>query len=111
MLKKHYYLVIGCISLFCVGSLLGFWVITKSNETDDDDIISGTGKIVFLYFEGGFFGILADDGGYYDPINLPNEFKIDGLLIEFKVKTLHDRMSFHMWGEIVELLYIKSLFK
>jgi len=109
MLKKHYYLVIGCIFLFCVGSSLSFWVITKSNESDDDTI-SGTGKIVFLYFEGGFFGIIADDGGHYDPINLPNEFKIDGLLIEFKAKILHDVMSFHMWGEIVELLYIKYLF-
>ena len=109
MLKKHYYLVIGCISLFCVGSSLGFWVITKSNESDDD-IISGTGKIVFLDFEGGFFGIIADDGCHYDPINLPNEFKVKDLLIEFKAKILHDRMSFHMWGEIIELLYIKYLF-
>ena len=109
MLKKHYYLVIGCISLFCVGSSLGFWVITKSNESDDD-LISGTGKIVFLDFEGGFFGIKADDGSHYDPINLPNEFKIDGLLIEFKAKILHDAISFHMWGEIVELIYINYLF-
>jgi len=109
MLKKHYYLVIGCITLFCVGSSLGFWAITKSNESDDD-IVSGTGKIIFLYFEGGFFGIIADDGGHYDPINLPNEFKVKGLLIEFKAKILHDVMNFHMWGEIVELLYIKYLF-
>lgn len=109
MLKKHYYLVIGCISLFCVGTSLGFWVITKSNESDDD-IVSGTGKIVFLDFEGGFFGIIADDGGHYDPKNLPDEFKIDGLLIEFIAKILPGIPSIHMWGEIVELLYINYHF-
>ena len=109
MLKKHYYLVIGCISLFCVGPSLGFWAITKSNESDDD-IVSGTGKIVFLDFEGGFFGIIADDGGHYDPKNLPDEFKIDGLLIEFIAKILPGIPSIHMWGEIVELLYINYHF-
>jgi hypothetical protein len=35
MLKKHNYLVIGFIALFCIGSSLGFWIITKSNESDE----------------------------------------------------------------------------
>jgi len=105
MSKKRYYLVIGCLSLLCVGISLGFWGITESSKSDVD-IVSGTGKIVFLDFEGGFFGIIADDGGHYDPQNLPEGLMINGLLIAFMAKILHGAGSFHMWGEIVELLYI-----
>ncbi|MFX1377185.1 MAG: hypothetical protein ACFFA0_15375 [Promethearchaeota archaeon] len=108
MFKKQNYLIIGCILLFFVGSSFSFWASSKSNESEDD-IIESTGKIVYLSFEGGFYGIEANDGNHYDPINLPNEFKIDGLLIVFKAKILRDRISFHMWGEIVELLFIESL--
>ncbi len=104
MLKKHTSILFGCIILFCVGSLLGFLVITGANESDD--IASDTGKIVYLDFEGGFYGIEADDGSKYDPINLPPKFMAKGLRIKFKAKILRDRESIHMWGEIVELLYI-----
>ena len=109
MRKNQIYLVIGCSLLIIIGSSLGFWAKTNSNESNDD-IVSGTGEIVYLDFEGGFFGIIADDGGKYDPGNLPDDFKIHGLLIEFSAKILHDGASIHMWGEIVELLYIHYRF-
>ena len=108
MRKSLTYLVIGCILLFGVGASFGFWAVTNSNDPDED-IVSGVGVIVFLNFEGGFFGIIADDGSHYDPINLPDGFKINGLIVEFLAKILHDMGSFHMWGEIVELVYVNSL--
>jgi hypothetical protein len=105
MRKTQNYLVIGCILLFIFGSSLGFWAITNSNESNAD-IVSGTGKIVFLDFEGGFYGIITDSGAHYDPRNLPDKFKIDGLSIVFIAEVLHGVSSIHMWGEIVELIYI-----
>jgi hypothetical protein len=69
-------------------------------------ICSGTGEIRYLDFECGFYGIVSDDGRCYDPVNLPSEFKNDGLQINFKVKVLENQISFHMWGTLVEILEI-----
>jgi hypothetical protein len=36
---------------------------------------------VYKDMEGGFFAIDGDDGKTYDPINLPDSFKINGLKV------------------------------
>jgi len=77
--------------------------------TDSGDNIIGTGTVVFLSFEGGFYGIKADDGRNYDPMNLPEDLRKDGLRVRFEAKELKDRASFHMWGTIVELVHIQKL--
>ncbi|MFX1478357.1 MAG: hypothetical protein ACFFCI_09510 [Promethearchaeota archaeon] len=66
-------------------------------------------QIEFLSFEGGFFGIISDDGKYYDPINLPDDYKTDGLRVVFLVKVLKNQVSYHMWGRIVDLIFIRTL--
>lgn len=109
MRKNQNHLVIGCFVLFIIGSPLGFWAIANSNKSDND-IIFDTGKVVFCSFEGGFYGIVADDGSNYDPINLPDEFKIPNLLIEFIAKMRYDLVSYHMWGDIIELIYINYVY-
>jgi hypothetical protein len=77
--------------------------------TDSGDNIIGTGTVTFLSFEGGFYGIKADDGRNYDPTNLPEDLRKDGLRVRFEAKELRDRASFHMWGTIVELVHIQKL--
>jgi hypothetical protein len=77
--------------------------------TDSGDNIIGTGTVIFLSFEGGFYGIKADDGRSYDPTNLPEDLRKDGLRVRFEAKELKDRASFHMWGTIVELVHIQKL--
>jgi inhibitor of cysteine peptidase len=77
--------------------------------------VEGTGTIVYNDFEGGFYGIVADSciPGYpinhLDPINLPQEFKEDGLRVSFKVRLRPDLISFHMRGILVEILEINKL--
>ncbi len=70
------------------------------------DIIEGTGTITYIGL--GFYGIVANKY-HYDPINLSSEFKVDGLRVKFKAKIRHDRYSTHMWGIIIELIYVKKL--
>jgi hypothetical protein len=72
------------------------------------DIVSGTGTIIFLGFEGGFWGIVGDDGKHYDPVNL-GQFQVNGLRVWFEAEVLHDVVSFHMWGEMVLILHIENL--
>ena len=45
--------------------------------------IDGNGTIHYEDLEGGFYGIMADSGERYLPINLNDTFKIDGLRVKF----------------------------
>ncbi len=108
MLKIRPYIIIGLLfTFFCF--LTVSMIIIYSEEPTNDKIVSGTGEIVFISFEGGFYGIVSDYRMHYDPINLPDEFKIDGLRISFKAKIRDDLVSFHMWGTIIELLSIDRI--
>ena len=88
--------------LFCIVTLSGCVLKGK-------DIVEGSGTITYINLEGGFYGIMADDGEHYVPINLPPEFKVDGLRVRFKGKIRDDLESIHMWGTLLELIYIKKL--
>jgi len=45
--------------------------------------IGGLGTIRFIPLEGGFYGIDADDGAQYYPINLDDQYRVDGMRISF----------------------------
>ncbi len=70
--------------------------------------VQGTGTVKLLGFEGGFYGIVGDDGNNYDPLNLSDEFKKDGLKVKFIIKPAENQVGFHMWGQIVEIISIKK---
>jgi hypothetical protein len=67
------------------------------------------GTIRYLDFEGGFYGIVADNGEKYDPVNLPRAYRKDGLRVKFHVKEKKGMAGIHMWGKIVEILSIEKL--
>lgn len=67
-----------------------------------------TGRVVYVPIEGGFFGIVADDGRKYDPRNLPEAFQRDGLPVQVTARPLEGIVGFHMWGQIVEIVEIKK---
>lgn len=68
-----------------------------------------TGTIKFLSFEGGFYGIVADNGKHYNPINLPGEYRQDGLRIAFQAVRTKGQMSIYMWGTIIKITRITKL--
>jgi inhibitor of cysteine peptidase len=74
-----------------------------------ENVVTGTGTIVWLDLEGGFWGIIGDDGEHYDPINLDSDFQDEDLRVYFEAKIRTDLGSFHMWGKIVEILKIQKL--
>jgi hypothetical protein len=65
----------------------------------------------YLAMEGGFYGIDADSGGHYRPVNLPKEYARDGLRVRFCAEPLEGVMSFHMWGTPVEIVRMEPLGK
>lgn len=87
----------------------GLPYLNASSWIDLDDVVTGTGTIRFLKIEGGFYGIVEDDGEHYDPVNLDAEFQVDGLRVRFEAAVMHDVLTFHMWGTLVSIRTIERL--
>lgn len=62
------------------------------------------GKVVYLSFEGGAYGIIDDSGRKFFPLNMPNQLKKEGAVVVCKVRP-SDAETMMMWGEPV---YIES---
>jgi|GEM_PF-2547452 len=71
-----------------------------------NDRMAISGTIVFRNLEGGFFVIEGDDGRIYDPVNLEDAFKRDGLKVKVVAKLKPDMGSIHMVGDIIEIVTI-----
>lgn len=73
-------------------------------------ITAGSGTVKFLSFEGGFYGIVDDNGTSYDPImgGLPQEYCIDGLHISYTLMEYAGILTYHMWGTPVEVLSLAT---
>jgi hypothetical protein len=81
-----------------------------SQLTDDKgELRDMTGTIVFHEIEGGFYGIVTDDGKKYNPINLDEKLKEDGLRVKFDANIKKGMVGIHMWGQYVEILNIEKL--
>lgn len=74
-----------------------------------ENVVSGKGEIVFVELEGGFFGIIADDGQRFDPINLDSELRVSGLKVRFSGTVRRNVIGIHMWGTPLELIQIEKL--
>jgi hypothetical protein len=70
---------------------------------DDEDKVNNGGVVQFLEIEGGCWRIAGDDGVNYEPINLAEEFKEDGLAVLFEATPRKDLSSTCMVGQIVEI--------
>ncbi len=60
------------------------------------------GKVVRQTTEGGFWGIVTDDGKKYCPVEMPRKFRKDGARVRAKVEPFSG-MSMRMWGMEVEV--------
>jgi hypothetical protein len=77
--------------------------MSPPDPTVADDVIQGTGTIRYVDLEGGFYGLVAEDGTKYAPTPLPDSLQEDGLRVRFRVKK-KDVMTTRMWGTPVELV-------
>jgi hypothetical protein len=68
-----------------------------------------TGTVKHIDLEGGFYGIVADDGQKFDPANLPDAFRQDGLRIRARVEPLEGQVSVRMWGTLVRIIDIQRV--
>ncbi len=65
------------------------------------------GTVVYNDFEGGFWGIVGDDGQKYRPVDgLPDAVQEEGLRVEAEVEPV-TVLSFAMWGRSVRIHAVK----
>ncbi|MCX6693728.1 MAG: hypothetical protein NT074_04145 [Methanomicrobiales archaeon] len=69
----------------------------------EQGVVSGTGTIRYIDLEGGFFGIVADSGVQYYPLELPAHYQSDGARVMFVVKIRDDIVTVQQWGTPVEV--------
>lgn len=67
-----------------------------------------TGKVVYLSFEGGAYGIIDQHGKKYLPINMPNQLKRDGAEVKCSIQPA-DVESMVMWGEPVYIYTFETI--
>ena len=92
-----------CLILLLAVSLAGC-----SQSPNSSKVVHDTGVVQYLDLEGGFYAILGDGGGRYDPVNLPDWAQHDGLRVRFVARTV-DGVSVHMWGTRVHIESIEGL--
>ena len=83
------------------GSRLHLISIDKTGEA-----FTSLGTVTFVDLEGGFFGIVTDAGDHYLPLNLPEEYRIDGMRVVFTAYEERDTATYAMWGIPVQLASI-----
>ncbi|MET1255782.1 hypothetical protein [Aliikangiella maris] len=71
----------------------------NSSETSDmQPVLNLQGTVKYFSHEGGFFGIITQDGEKLLPINLAEEFKQDNAHIQFNGEKATDVMTVYQWG-------------
>ena len=91
------------IFIFAISALLISTAAFSQTE------INSNGIIKYFNLEGGFYGIVTDDNTGYLPMNLQNEFKVDGLRVAFSGKTVEDVMTTQQWGIVIQLNNITQI--
>ncbi|QXD24307.1 hypothetical protein F7C95_20795 [Opitutia bacterium ISCC 51] len=77
-------------------------------EVSEPDTITILGFIKYVELEGGFFGIMTEDGTKYFPEYLEQGFKQDGLGVRVQAKPQEQILGIQMWGNPIEIIKIEA---
>lgn len=85
-------------------------LMAAANGEQEEREVQFTGTVIYLDIEGGFYGIEADDGTKYLPINLPRRLRRrDRPRVRVKGTLRPDMVGFYMWGTYLEIDEIETL--
>jgi hypothetical protein len=109
--RRSLALALGALTLTVVACMStgSKWVELKADTAATGTPLRISGVIRHNEIEGGFWAIRGDDSVTYDPTNLPEEFKRDGLRVEAEANRRDDMAGIHMSGPLVELRRIRKL--
>jgi hypothetical protein len=70
-----------------------------------------TATVKYMEFEGGFWGLVTENGQKLLPMNLAKEFRQLGAVVKFQGQVKGDMMTIQQWGtpfQITEITLIKA---
>ncbi|RMF57599.1 MAG: hypothetical protein D6748_10825 [Calditrichaeota bacterium] len=102
-MKRWVYILITFTLIFIV--IFGCREILIRGTTNENWEV---GTVIYIQLEGGFYGIETTDGQKYLPLNLPKEFRSNGLKVKFIGKPCEDVDMIYMWGIPVEIEKIQK---
>ena len=97
------------VALLCGVVLIGGCTASDSGGESNETGITGTGTVTYIDLEGGFYGIVADDGGQYLPLDLDEAFRQDGLEVRFTLEPADDMATIQQWGTPVRVVSIETI--
>ena len=107
---KHLWITLTTLScLFMLGGCSESVKSTAAPSGESDRVASAVfqieGTVVYKELEGGFFAIDSDDGKKYNPVNLSEAFRKDGLKVNVSAQP-YEGMSAQMYGTLIEIVDI-----
>lgn len=68
-------------------------------------------KVIFLEFEGGFYGLVTNEGEKLLPINLGPEYKVANTKLKIQGKKIEGMMTIQQWGTPFKIAQIELVSK
>lgn len=94
-------------SYLFLGACLAVVSAVSCSNTAEPGSTQIVGTVEFLNVEGGCWTLLASDGARYEPVDLGEEFREDGLQVSVTVRSLEEVASVCQVGKIVEIESIR----
>ncbi|MFQ5570951.1 MAG: hypothetical protein ACE5G0_14825 [Rhodothermales bacterium] len=85
-----------------VGRIRLHYIERVASETE----FAGRGLLRFVDLEDGFFGLVDEDGRRYQPRQLDEAFRQDGLLVRFWAVPDSSEISTQMWGTPLDIIHM-----
>jgi len=92
----------------CAGSQNSGWVEPQPQPSAGGQTLRVVGTVHYLDLEGGLFVIRDAEGVQYNPVNLPEAFRRDGLPVEVEAYRRNDMVSIGMVGPLIEVARIRE---
>lgn len=89
-----------------VFGLLAVLTVACSSTTEPDPL-ELVATVEFVAVEGGCWRLVTDNGVGYEPVNLPESFRADGLRVDVTVRPRKDLGSICQVGQIVDIESIR----
>ena len=84
-------------------------IVSSADSDDAEQEALLVVEVRWISLEGGFYGLVAEDGTRYLPVNLPEEFRKDGFKIKIRGKIRNDVATIYIWGTPFEIIQIEVL--
>jgi hypothetical protein len=91
---------------FTLLFLLLLCLLSSCDLTSDDETFAIEGNVRFSAVEGGCWFVLTTNDTRYEPLDLPEDLKEDGLFVKLIVRPRDDAVSICMVGRLVEIVRV-----